>query len=224
MWRLKDDDLLIPRSRTRDEIELEEEEYKAFLEREVGEDLHNLVSVDTNEPVGASEDVDTVGHGEKTSEGKKKKQGKKEREKQKQETDGVQDKKPMKRHDKKSEQEANQDFLIKYVFHSYSSSSVQLRLVMVLRATTIDTTIDLSHSYIFNRGWIDHSNKRVPTYNEIVSPSKRSRRRSQVDSDVDQNPDDNEREAQGATVSDEESFDDLADAFETSYNFRFEEP
>ncbi|KAI9568797.1 Krr1-domain-containing protein [Boletus coccyginus] len=185
----QEDDLLIPRSRTRDEIELEAEEYRAFLEQEVGEDLHNLVTVDTNEALAASEDADTVDHGEKTSEGKKKK-GKKERGKQNQESDRVQDKNPMKRRDKKSEQEANQDFLM---------------------------------NYIFNRGWIDHSNKRVPTYNEVVeSSSKRSKRRSHVDSD--QNPDDDGREAPGTTISDEESFDDLADAFETSYNFRFEEP
>ena len=79
MWRLEDDDILIPRSRTRDEIELEEE-YKAFLEREVGEDLHNLVIADTNEAVGASEDIDTVGHGEKTSKSKRKKGKKRTRE------------------------------------------------------------------------------------------------------------------------------------------------
>lgn len=90
------------------------------------------------------------------------------------------------------------------------------------------TTIDAPCSYIFNRGWIDHSDRRVPTYNEIVEPSlkqsKRKLARSQVDSDVDQNSDGDKREAQGATLSDEDAFDDLADAFETSYNFRYEEP
>ena len=40
------EDLLVPRSRVRDEIELEEEEYESFLEREVGEELHQLVTVD----------------------------------------------------------------------------------------------------------------------------------------------------------------------------------
>lgn len=90
------------------------------------------------------------------------------------------------------------------------------------------TTIDAPCSYIFNRGWIDQSDRRVPTYNEIVEPSlkqsKRKLARSQVDSDVDQNSDGDKREAQGATLSDEDAFDDLADAFETSYNFRYEEP
>lgn len=68
----------------------------------------------------------------------------------------------------------------------------------------------------------------MPTYHEIVeSSSKQSKKKSaksRADSDVDQNPDNDERKAGGGTLSDEESFDDLADAFETSYNFRFEEP
>jgi protein KRI1 len=68
----------------------------------------------------------------------------------------------------------------------------------------------------------------VPTYHEIVeSSSKKSKKKSaksRADSDVNQNPDGDERETGGGTLSDEESFDDLADAFETSYNFRFEEP
>ncbi|KAF8554912.1 hypothetical protein OG21DRAFT_1508303 [Imleria badia] len=189
-----DDDLLIPRSRTRDEIELEEEEYKAFLEREVGEDLHNLVSVDKNEAVGASEDVEIVGDGDKKNEGKKKKKGKKEREKERDEKDEVHGKKAMKKRDKQAKEGADQEFLL---------------------------------NYIFNRGWIDHSTRRVPTYKEIVEhSSKQSKRKSatQADSDVDQNSDDDKREAQGAPLSDEDSFDDLADAFETSYNFRYEEP
>ncbi|KAH0829126.1 KRI1-like family C-terminal-domain-containing protein [Lanmaoa asiatica] len=193
-----DDDLLIPRSRTRDEIELEEEEYKAFLEREVGEDLHNLVTVDTNEVVGASESVEIVGDYDKTHEGKKKK-GKKEREKEKernQEKDEVQGKKSIKKRNKKSKKEADHEFLM---------------------------------NYIFNRGWIDQSNRRVPTYNEIVeSSSKRRSAKSQADPDsidgVDHNSDDEQVAAKGAILSDEDSFDDLADAFETSYNFRFEEP
>ncbi|KAN0081344.1 KRI1-like family C-terminal domain containing protein [Tylopilus felleus] len=188
----EEDDLLIARSRTRDEIELEEEEYKAFLEREVGEDLHNFVTVGTNEAVGTSEDAEVVGDSEK---GKKKKKGKKEREKEKEENGLIQSKKAIKKRDKKPKEEADQEFLM---------------------------------NYIFNRGWIDRSNQRVPTYNEIVEPSskqsKRKSARSQADSDVDQNPDNVEREAHGATISDEDSFDNLADAFETSYNFRFEEP
>ena len=68
----------------------------------------------------------------------------------------------------------------------------------------------------------------MPTYHEIVESSlkqpKKKSAKSHANSGVDQNPDDDERTAQRATLSDEDSFDDLADAFETSYNFRFEEP
>lgn len=111
-----DDDLLIPRAHTRDEKELEEEEYKAFLEREVGEDLRNLVSVDTSEAIGTSEHVETVGgDGDKKSEGKKKK-GKKEREKEREARDEVQGKKATKKRDKKSKEEADREFLMKCVF------------------------------------------------------------------------------------------------------------
>jgi protein KRI1 len=40
------DDLLIPREKTKDEIEQEEEEYRQFLQREVGKDIRGLVTID----------------------------------------------------------------------------------------------------------------------------------------------------------------------------------
>ena len=40
------DDLLIPREKTKDEIEQEEEEYRQFLQREVGKDIGRLVTID----------------------------------------------------------------------------------------------------------------------------------------------------------------------------------
>jgi len=40
------DDLLIPREKTRDEIEQEEEEYQQFLWREVGNDIGGLLTID----------------------------------------------------------------------------------------------------------------------------------------------------------------------------------
>lgn len=40
------DDLLVPREKTKDEMEREEEEYRDFLAREVGEDLDGLVTVE----------------------------------------------------------------------------------------------------------------------------------------------------------------------------------
>ncbi|KIJ66021.1 hypothetical protein HYDPIDRAFT_110144 [Hydnomerulius pinastri MD-312] len=193
-----EDDLLVPRSRTRDEIELQEEEYKAFLEREVGESLRELVTVDAVAEAGDR----TVqgGEGEDDAEGKKKKKkGKKEREKEKEDMGEVQeeDKKGKKKASKKAKEEADQEFLM---------------------------------NYILNRGWVDRSSRRVPTYNEVVgssskhSKSKSSKSKTQDNIDDDEAEDDEGDEAQGGTLTDEDSFDDLADAFETSYNFRFEEP
>ena len=46
-----EDDLLVPRDKTKDELEREEEEYKEFLRREVGENLDELITVE-----GAGED------------------------------------------------------------------------------------------------------------------------------------------------------------------------
>jgi len=42
----EDDGLFVPRSKTLDELAVEEEEYRAFLEREVGGDLKELVVVE----------------------------------------------------------------------------------------------------------------------------------------------------------------------------------
>ncbi|KAG9312147.1 KRI1-like family-domain-containing protein [Chiua virens] len=196
-----DDDLLIPRSRTRDEVELEEEEYKTFLEKEVGEDLRNFITVDAIDAIGVA-DVETVEDGDKKQVGKKKK-GKKEREKEKQtnqEKVEMRGKKAQKKGDTKLKEEADQEFLI---------------------------------NYIFNRGWIDRSNRRVPTYNEIVASSSKPSKGKSAESQVEPNNgdaasqnsiDENNDDLHGGTLSDDNSFDDLADAFETSYNFRFEEP
>jgi len=65
-----DDGLLIPREKTKDEIELEEEEYRDYLKREVGEDLEGLIVVGNSGGNEKSED-DTVK--EKESKKKKKK-------------------------------------------------------------------------------------------------------------------------------------------------------
>lgn len=40
------DDLLIPREKTKDEIDQEEEEYRQFLQREVGTDIGGLLTID----------------------------------------------------------------------------------------------------------------------------------------------------------------------------------
>ena len=71
-------------------------------------------------------------------------------------------------------------------------------------------------SYILNRGWVDRSSKRVPTYKEITRDDS-----PEHVEDEDQNGDNN---GQDDGLFDEDDFDDVVDAFESSYNFRFEEP
>ena len=55
-----DDDLLVPREKTKDELEQEEEEYQEFLKREVGQDLKGLITVeeDINDLVTEEPGVD----------------------------------------------------------------------------------------------------------------------------------------------------------------------
>lgn len=71
-----DDDLLVPRHKTQDELDLEEEEYREFLTRAVGEDISGLVEVEREDgwlARGAAVEEEPV----------KKKKGKKERKKEK---------------------------------------------------------------------------------------------------------------------------------------------
>lgn len=87
-----DDDFLIPREKTKDEIEREEEEYRAFLEREVGDDLKEIVTLDV--PGDAEMKVE-----ESAEEQQEKKKKKRKSEGQL----------------KKSEAEGDQEFLMKCV-------------------------------------------------------------------------------------------------------------
>ncbi len=43
-----EDDLLVPREKTKDELERQDEEYRDFLQREVGEDLSTLITIEDN--------------------------------------------------------------------------------------------------------------------------------------------------------------------------------
>ncbi|OJA19430.1 hypothetical protein AZE42_02260 [Rhizopogon vesiculosus] len=171
------DGLLVPREKTKDEIEQEEEEYREYLEREVGEDLEGLVVVE-NSGLGAGNEESEEGPVEK-QESKKKKKNSVAKGKPKEETD--------------------QEFLM---------------------------------NYILNRGWIDKSARRLPTYKEIVKPKSTKGRGKAKDSEAESEASDEE---QGDTtdgeqrvheyiIEDEDEFEDVADAFESSYNFRFEEP
>ncbi|KAI0090576.1 KRI1-like family C-terminal-domain-containing protein [Irpex rosettiformis] len=160
-----DDDLLIPREKAKDELEREEEEYKEFLKREVGENLDELIRVEVEDEGGIIvkvEEGDTERKKNKKSKSKKVNQNK---------------------------TEEDHKFLM---------------------------------NYILNRGWIDRSAKRLPTYKEITGSSKGKQRATEDDADTDENETSGEEGEEG--LEEDEEFDDLADVFESSYNFRFEEP
>ncbi|EPQ55289.1 Krr1-domain-containing protein [Gloeophyllum trabeum ATCC 11539] len=144
-----DSDILVPREKTQDELEREEEEYREFLQREVG-DIRELVMI---EP--AEEEV----RNEKEQEKKMSKKG------------------------KKSKENEDQEFLM---------------------------------NYILNRGWIDRTAKRLPTYKEVTDKGKGKAKVKKEESS-------SETEAEVDDTEDAE-FEEVAEQFESSYNFRFEEP
>ncbi|TBU36557.1 KRI1-like family C-terminal-domain-containing protein, partial [Dichomitus squalens] len=159
-----EDDLLVPREKTKDDIEREEEEYRAFLEREVGQDLAKIITVDDD--VGQADGVDV-----KEEEADEPKKKRRKREKANPESG-------------KGKQDQDQEFLV---------------------------------NYILNRGWIDKSARRLPTYKEITGKGNR-----RTNSDSEDGASGSEAGKNGSLEEDE--FEDIADAFESSYNFRFEEP
>lgn len=81
-----DDELLVPREKTKDEVEREEEEYRAYLEREVAEDIEALVTVE-EDTVGVRQTPAEVAEEENVSKAKKKKKSKGKEKEKKQETD-----------------------------------------------------------------------------------------------------------------------------------------
>ena len=85
---------------------------------------------------------------------------------------------------------------------------------------TSSSNHNMQSSYILNRGWIDRSTNHVPTYTEITAgPSTSKKRRTEGPDHVEEEDSD----ASDSSLSDDE-FDEVAEHFESSYNFRYEEP
>ncbi|KAG8816368.1 hypothetical protein FRC19_000412 [Serendipita sp. 401] len=175
-----EDGFLVPREKTKGEIEQEQEEYRAVLQREIGPnvDIKELITVDEG-----IERIHEAGEGDTTMPSKKKKKRKDSKQ------------------DRAKKEQSDQDFLA---------------------------------NYILNRGWIDQSTRRLPTYDEVtrVKDSKeKHKNKKQKEGEhetasatlVEDTP------SQGAQenmddIDEEDDFDDLTERFESSYNFRFEEP
>ncbi|PPR06766.1 hypothetical protein CVT26_003916 [Gymnopilus dilepis] len=102
------DDFLLPREKTQDEREKEEEEYRAFLEREVG-DLKELVSVDDLNDGQEEQKVEAAKEEGEEDAGSKKKNKKKSK-KNADAPDAGSSK-------KKSKAEEDQEFLLNYIMN-----------------------------------------------------------------------------------------------------------
>ena len=209
-----EDNFLIPREKTQGEREREEEEYRAFLEREVG-DLREVVSVDDlgDEEKSVREEGQENGDGKDAGAEKRKKKKKSIKSKDQRDPNNE----PPNGKQKQTKAEKDQEFLMKYVGGTF-----------FLRKFSLNVYI----SYILNRGWIDRSTGHVPTYGEITFPPGEERRKKKGKAKAEPQ-DDSEPDAEDFGSIDEEmdtgllsdtSFESLASHFEASYNHRFEEP
>ncbi|KAG6861693.1 hypothetical protein C0995_013262 [Termitomyces sp. Mi166 len=180
------EDFLVLRGKTKDEQELEEEEYREFLEREVGGDLRQLVDVQSEEHPLVSAVEERPVSGLDTGKEKKKKKQKAKEGKAAKETSST-----------KSKQESDQEFLM---------------------------------NYILNRGWIDRSTQHIPTYGEITSTKSKGKgkEKNKAGEDAESTFHDEENDPEALPTEDpdldEDDFEEIVDRFESSYNFRFEEP
>lgn len=71
--------MLVPREKTKDEVEREEEEYREFLKREVGENLGELIRVEKDGDGGVLDVKEEEVEEEEEGKGKKKKRKSKEK-------------------------------------------------------------------------------------------------------------------------------------------------
>lgn len=108
-----DDDFLVPREKTKDEQELEEEEYRAYLEREVG-DLENIIGGNDDTPPLEAEDEREENDNEEDVQRRKKRKKKNNAKDQSGETEKPKGK-------RKSKEEEDQQFLMKYVFLAHTT-------------------------------------------------------------------------------------------------------
>lgn len=109
----EEDDLLVLREKTKDEVEQEEEEYREYLQREVGEDLGELIQVEKEEnDMKVVDDEQEQEPQEAEGKKKNKKKGKKGKSKE-----GM----------GKSKEADDQEFLLKWVPFSDLYSSISNR-------------------------------------------------------------------------------------------------
>ncbi|PBK77884.1 hypothetical protein ARMSODRAFT_924095 [Armillaria solidipes] len=79
-------------------------------------------------------------------------------------------------------------------------------------------------NYILNRGWIDRSSTHVPTYREATSGRTKGKSKVEDDEDNSGSASDSHDLPTVDPDIDEDDFEEIVDRFESSYNFRFEEP
>ncbi|KAF9471233.1 hypothetical protein BDN70DRAFT_998692 [Pholiota conissans] len=193
--KVDEDDILVPREKTKDEREREEEEYRAFLEREVG-DLKELVTVETNEDDEVSFVKEDEGEGDVDQEDTTTEKKKKKKKKKKSKATAEGGSEPV----KKSKAEQDQEFLVNYILNR--------------------GWIDRSEGHVPTYNEITS-----PAQERRKKKGKSKAEPQEGDDDLPKadGGDDDDEEMDTGMLSDT-SFESLASHFETSYNHRFEEP